>query len=100
MVLLGQAFFVLPPRRPERRSEQPLERPLPRVVVHLVGAYLLAARAAAIDGPRAPLDLHLLRVALVGQQERAYGGPLLAFLQHAKAVHRGRLSAAAGHPGG
>ena len=52
-----------------------IERPLPRVVVHLVGAYLVAARAAAIDGPRAPLDFNLLRVALVGQQERAYGGP-------------------------
>ena len=68
MVLLGRAFFVLPPRRPERRSEQPLERPLPRVVVHLVGAYLVAARAVIIDGPQAPLDFNLLRVALVGQQ--------------------------------
>jgi hypothetical protein len=77
MVLLGRAFFVLPPRRPERRSErrseQPLERPLRRVVVHLVGAYLVAARSdnrrstgpagfqPLACGPRGPAGTRLWR---------------------------------------
>jgi len=76
--------------RPRRQPD----RPLPGVVVHLVDADIVTARAAAVDRPRTALDFDVLGMILVGYEERSYGGFLLAFFYHAVVVHDGRLGSA------
>ena len=48
---------------------------------------IVAARATAVDGPRAALNLDLLGMALVSQEERRYGGFLMAFFYHVVVAH-------------
>jgi hypothetical protein len=48
--------------RPWRQPESPL----PGFVIHLVGAHILTARAAAVDGPRTALNFDVLGMTLVG----------------------------------
>ena len=48
---------------------------------------LVAARAAAVDGPRAALDLDLLGMTLVSHQKRCYGRFLVTFFYHVVVSH-------------
>lgn len=66
----------------------------PGLVIHLVGAHIVTALAAAVDGPRTALDFDVLGMTLVGCKERPYGGFLLAFFYHAVVVHDERLGSA------
>jgi hypothetical protein len=50
--------------------------------------------AAAVDRPRTALDFDVSGMTLMGQEERPYGGFLLAFFYHAAVVHYGRLGPA------
>jgi hypothetical protein len=56
--LIRKLVLILPRRQPERS--------LPGLVIDLVGVDVFTARAAAVDGPRTPLNLYILGVALVG----------------------------------
>src|SRR5215210_3001673 len=83
---------LLPRRQPERL--------LPRLIIHLVGADAFTALAAAVDGPRASLYLHVLGVAFVSREERSYGSFLAAFFYHSVVVQDGYLASASGNFGG
>lgn len=58
------------------------EGALPRLIVHFVGANVLAPRAAAVYGPLTTLNLYVLGVALVGDEEGTYGGFLGSVFYH------------------
>jgi hypothetical protein len=48
---------------------------------------IVAARAAAVDAPRAALNLDLLGMTLVSHEERPYGGFLMTFFYHVVVAH-------------
>jgi hypothetical protein len=50
---------------------------------------VFTARAAAVDGSLTSLNLYILRVAFVRQEERSYGGFLVAFFYHMVVIHDG-----------
>ena len=82
-MLLRSLLGVGPRRQPEGA--------LPRLVIHLVGVDVVTPRAAAVDGPRATLDLYVLCVTLVSCEERPYGGFLATLIYYVVATHDGRL---------
>ena len=65
-------------------------RSFPSLVIHLVGADVLTAPAAAVDGPRTALDFDVLDMTVVDQEERPYGELLLAFFYHRVVIAHAR----------
>jgi hypothetical protein len=81
--LLRSPLSLGPRRQPEGA--------LPRLVIHLVGVDVVTPRAATVDGPRATLNLHVLRVTLVSCEERPYSDFLVTLFYYVVATHDGRL---------